>query len=166
MTSNGRTPFKAFTDRAVRATARLSLGLCAFSAILWLASAGPFARQRFGSAAVFLYDGKFCIGDWVTNGDSAKTMEGWGLGVITHFRFVGTSGSRWSMTHIELWFVPLVCALLPAVYYRIDRPITHLARRRRALAGLCPECGYDLRAASDRCPECGTPLTAVAEALK
>ena len=48
------------------------------------------------------------------------------------------------------WFPALLFAILPTI-----RLVKILRTRRRHRAGLCPTCGYDLRATPERCPECG-----------
>jgi hypothetical protein len=50
---------------------------------------------------------------------------------------------------IPYWFV--VAVSLAPLALRVRR---HIAARIRR-PGLCPNCGYDLRATPDRCPECG-----------
>lgn len=47
----------------------------------------------------------------------------------------------------------LLCVGWMAGWYLVRRK--RLRSTGRALAGLCPACGYDLRGTSDRCPECG-----------
>jgi predicted amidophosphoribosyltransferase len=51
---------------------------------------------------------------------------------------------------IPYWALMLVLACLPALAIR-----KALRSRRRRQPGLCPACGYDLRATPGRCPECG-----------
>jgi predicted amidophosphoribosyltransferase len=58
------------------------------------------------------------------------------------------------MTYFTLT-VSLAYPLLLALPLPVGRLARHLHRRRAATSGLCPACGYDLRATPDRCPECG-----------
>lgn len=91
-----------------------------------------------------------------------------------NFRLVGTGlnplivyGS--ALGFILLWvlgalalsmFGPIFAALATvgvcgtAAYFSLQQS----RREARVAAGMCPKCGYDLRASNDRCPECGTPV--------
>ena len=54
---------------------------------------------------------------------------------------------------VPFW-LPLALAATPPLWWLIQR----IEWRRRRTRGLCPDCGYDLRATPDRCPECGRPV--------
>jgi len=72
--------------------------------------------------------------------------------VITWGRRASSDGSTQSLTvMLPYWLVAILTFAFPCVQI-----IRRFPRDRRIRAGLCPICGYDLRATPGRCPECGT----------
>jgi hypothetical protein len=71
----------------------------------------------------------------------------WGQGAGTNFQRVTDTNTQLSF---PLWMLALLLAL-PTV----GRLVAGARRRKRRARGLCPSCGYDLRATPGRCPECG-----------
>ena len=69
-----------------------------------------------------------------------------------HFRY-----TRWSNGSAEvgvpMWAPAVVCSIVALGSGAVAR-----SKRRRAGHGMCPRCGYDLRATPGRCPECGTSV--------
>ena len=55
------------------------------------------------------------------------------------------------MSTPPFWAIALLLAVAP----HLIRDLKTKLRDRRRAGGLCPACGYDLRATPDRCPECG-----------
>lgn len=73
-------------------------------------------------------------------------------------------GMTVSFTGIGLphWLVAVIFAVLPAQWLR--RRLKDGRARRRAAAGACPACGYDLKGnASGVCPECGMQILPTAK---
>ena len=79
---------------------------------------------------------------------AAASSPAFGFVVAREFSSPGSAALVAPYWVVPLAFAPLaVCAIID-----MRRRVT---RRRRVRLGLCPACGYDLRASPGRCPECG-----------
>jgi hypothetical protein len=158
----------------------LSLLLCAAVAALWVRSYGGTDRlelaERASGWGVYLNRGHFTVTTYRTGGMSemvpmplkyereTANMEPHRTGIrnatrdwsVAGFRFarrVDEDGWTDRLLAMPLWALCLLLAAVPAV--RSIRWLRGRRRDRRTRGGLCPTCGYDLRATPRQCPECG-----------
>jgi hypothetical protein len=69
-----------------------------------------------------------------------------------------------TMIVVRYWQIMFVTAVLPVTCaaWHVRRYRNGRLRKHRLLAGLCLNCGYDLRVSEGRCPECGVEIAAKA----
>jgi hypothetical protein len=83
-----------------------------------------------------------------------RMTNGWAFGsVIAYDREVCRWGEKRDV-NVRAGAAVAVLAL-PGVVWFGWRGARQMKRRRRERGGLCPMCGYDLRATPEKCPECG-----------
>jgi hypothetical protein len=115
----------------------------------WRSGVGDFARWLWGGVPR-LATGKDDGYRWVSEDGrmwGGFGIDGWKVGVESRWH------GRLNRLLLPYWSLCLLFAALPLTWAR--RAIRARITRSRQQTGLCPTCGYDLRATPDRCPECG-----------
>ena len=143
------------------ALAVLSLAACAATAVLWARSYRPAGSLGIADGITLTRSEPLY---WLVSRPGHVTLcrqtgRDWDR-PYREFRLLGVqfgggwgaNSSLWNL-QVPYWLV-LAAAAVPTVaclgVWRSGR-----RARRRARAGMCVSCGYDLRASGDTCPECG-----------
>jgi hypothetical protein len=111
---------------------------------VWTAADRDQLRQRGGVAAVDVYHRTFP--DVPRRYARSDPPTAWNV-----VGFKSYTGPTHTSLCLPYWSAALLTAIPPIAW-----TAARVRRRRRAKAGRCPTCNYDLRATPDRCPECGT----------
>ena len=158
--------------RLFNALAGISLVLCVMTAVMWVSS------RDWGHSAQGLEHGTQIHSELYVVGWQPGYVLLWRVGPIPFIEtpvaddglfgwdhsteYFGLHISSWSHTNLDsvtsswillcvpFWWLFIITSFLPTCW-----AIRTLRWRRRRPCGLCPTCGYDLRATPGRCPECG-----------
>jgi len=123
---------------------------------LVFAGMGGARARSYAAPGVFLGIGTVCV--LVEPGGRVWRGPPYGPGPVTP-EMLSPPRPFWQAT-VRHELAGVALALLPAV--SLARAGLRFGRRRHLRRrGLCPACGYDLRATPGRCPECGAAGTAV-----
>ena len=151
----------------------LSLLLSVATAVLWGRSATHLAYLHwrvddshylsFSSAQGIVRLQHFETGAYPTNQGRLQVIERplsadmdggpflwWSFG-LEKSQFISEVPFTFRYIWFPHWLLTLTASSLPVIWLLRWRRC-----RRAARLGLCPACGYDLRATPERCPECGT----------